>query len=67
MKVRDVVGFDNQICGVLWKGEPIAMDLDVRRVTVEERLGASLAVGTVLWRVRLLDVEEHLNPSFRVV
>ena len=44
---------------MLRKRKPVAVDLDVLRVAVEERGRAPLAQRTVLRFVPLLDVEEH--------
>src|SRR4051812_29892422 len=59
LEMHDVVGLDDQVRRVLREGQPVAVDLDVLRLAVEERRRAASSVRTVCGSVRLLDVEEH--------
>ena len=61
--VRGVGRLDEQVRRVLRKREPEAADGDALGFLVEERVRATLAVGAVGGRVRLLDVKQHSTTS----
>src|SRR5262245_17677422 len=61
LEVGDVVGLDDEVERVLWKGQPETVDLHVFGLTVEERARPALPHRTVLRCVRLLDVKEHVT------
>src|SRR4029078_1274951 len=60
VQVPDVVGLHDEEGRVLGERQPEPVDLDAVVALVEQRLRAALSVWAVLWRMRLLDVEEHL-------
>src|SRR5687767_14514061 len=59
MQVGDVIGLDDEIGRVLGERQPVTEDLDVLRLTVEERGRPTLSVRTIAGCVRLRDMEEH--------